>query len=376
MRRGLRAGRTDHLSEEQRLLYRAALSPDASVAREAWRLWLALGGEARHPMAARLLPLVSLNLTRGGALPPEDLRRAYLRTLGANHDLLGATAVALRTLDAASIPTLVLKGAALVSLHYRDLGARPMGDADLLVPGERANEAVEVLRAGGWKGRDAAYWRRRGQHAAPLKDPSGRVLDLHWHVTYEATFEEADAPFWASAIACEVAGARSLALGPADQLLHSVVHGMRWSPAPSPSWIADAVTVLRGGAVDAQRLVEQARRLKLVWPLRRGLELVDSVVGPSPELDALLHALMTQRVSRADRVEQHYRVCEPDGVLGTLPNLWFAHRRSRGNGSQGLRDFAMFLSGAWELHGPSRLPAALLAKAGRRLRSALGTRPS
>ena len=54
------------------------------------------------------------------------------------------------TIEAAGIPTLALKGAALIHSLYSDLGQRPMNDLDILVPAGRAAEAAEVLRAEGY----------------------------------------------------------------------------------------------------------------------------------------------------------------------------------------------------------------------------------
>ena len=48
------------------------------------------------------------------------------------------------------IPVILLKGAALAATLYPSIGLRPMGDLDILVPGERLAEAVACLKALGY----------------------------------------------------------------------------------------------------------------------------------------------------------------------------------------------------------------------------------
>lgn len=56
----------------------------------------------------------------------------------------------LDVLEAAGIPALILKGAALAHLVYPSPYLRPMRDVDLLVPADRADEAWRLLRASGF----------------------------------------------------------------------------------------------------------------------------------------------------------------------------------------------------------------------------------
>lgn len=48
------------------------------------------------------------------------------------------------------IPVMVLKGAALSVLYYKDNGLRPMDDADIWVPFESLEQALEILHKSGW----------------------------------------------------------------------------------------------------------------------------------------------------------------------------------------------------------------------------------
>lgn len=96
------------------------------------------------------------------------------------------------TLSARAIPSVLFKGAALVADGtYADPGARRMDDADLLVPPERAAEAVEVLLNEGF--RPVTGWSPATMgwaDAVALLDataPAGTLvaLDLHWRTDYD-----------------------------------------------------------------------------------------------------------------------------------------------------------------------------------------------
>src|ERR1700683_4642008 len=125
----------------QLLLLRAALL-ECPEAVEAAEEWFASGRDAAEPGfswleqgSRRLLPLVYRNVKE--ALPPElreTLRRVSLQYWADNQKLFRRLEERLTWFHANGIPTVVLKGAALSVLHYRDKGIRPMSDVDILVP--------------------------------------------------------------------------------------------------------------------------------------------------------------------------------------------------------------------------------------------------
>jgi len=51
----------------------------------------------------------------------------------------------LARLQAGNVPTMLLKGAALLQTVYTTAGMRPMSDIDLLVPADRAQEAQRMV---------------------------------------------------------------------------------------------------------------------------------------------------------------------------------------------------------------------------------------
>lgn len=132
---------------------------------------------------------------RSGLLPPwvaDELEPAY-RFTGLHSALtLEAACRARRALADAGIPSLLYKGAALLEDGtYPDPGARRMDDADMLIPAERADEAVRRLRSDGFE--PWSPWtkeRVRWLDSVCLTDreaPPGTdeiTVDLHWRVRY------------------------------------------------------------------------------------------------------------------------------------------------------------------------------------------------
>ncbi len=137
----------------QELLLRAALL-DGENAIDAWEEWrsrvdadqLDLGSE-------RLLPLVYRNLVNRNVKDPVigKLKAVYRRTWRDNQLLFHRVSGLLRSFCDAGIETIVLKGAALALLHYKDSGLRPMNDFDVMVRVEQMAAAIDVMRKHGWK---------------------------------------------------------------------------------------------------------------------------------------------------------------------------------------------------------------------------------
>lgn len=179
---------------------------------------------------------------------------------------------------------MVLKGAALAVVHYADLGLRPMQDVDVLVPTRRAPEAIRVLLASGWKPMEPTLEQLPGvRHSSGLHDSAGGMLDLHWHALY---WPAPEADFWGAALPFDMAGVRTRALCPTDELLMVCADGVVSTPFAPARWVADAVTVLRssGPGIDWQRLVERARARQLTVALQDTLRCLHaSFPGTAPE---------------------------------------------------------------------------------------------
>jgi len=299
-------------NEDQDALLRAALLPGPEAA-AAWGEWKArndLTGSHHDLGSFRLLPLVYKNLVTLGVEDPllPRLKGVYRFSWCANQRLFRDAAVLLEGLQEAGIRTLVLKGAALSTLHYRDRGTRPMSDVDVLVPLAQAAAAIDRLRAMGWRTSQFVTDDLRYRHAAQLLNDENREFDLHWHAFYECVQDDADDGLWRRAVPLTLAHVQTLALDDGDTLLHTIAHGMRWGDVPTIRWIPDAMAVLRHGAaqIDWDRVLGEARRRRLILRLRHGLECLRERFGAPIPGDVLASA-RASRPSYVERMDYRYR---------------------------------------------------------------------
>ena len=299
------------LRHDQRLALEACLLTDAAAI-AAWEQWKRVANlQDIEPGTFRLAPLMFRNLealgVRDSALG--RLRGIYRATWCANQLLFHAMLPHVARLQATGIRVILLKGSALSALHYRDLGARPMADLDVMVPPGDVERAIGVLTNGGLTRAPGAPDRfnvtlARLFHAYTFEDPSGRHLDLHWRLFPAPADSEEEREVWSAAVPVTLQGVTALALGPADQLLHVCGHGVAWNHVPPLRWITDAAAVLHSsaGAIDWNRLRTMATRHQLVLSLREALRTLEQsfAIALPP---GFLPSLQTLPISRAERLE-------------------------------------------------------------------------
>ena len=115
--------------------------------------WDGLAGKAH---AQGVGPLLYWSLSRSGKFStlPESARNS-LRAIYAgawihNQRIFQELEILSRLFSQAEIPVVVLKGACFALTIYPDIGLRPMGDLDLLVPKAKLAEAVEIAKTLGY----------------------------------------------------------------------------------------------------------------------------------------------------------------------------------------------------------------------------------
>jgi hypothetical protein len=348
-------------TEAQRLLLRASLL-DGDAGREAWGAWRAAHDlEALDPGSFRLLGLLYRNLGRLGVTDDPHLPRlkGVYRYFWSRHQVVFAGRPALlAAFHARQIPTMVLKGAALALSVYRDPGVRPMEDFDLLVHRSQALQAMAVLRSEGLRPVvpnheslvDVA-------HACLFEQDHERAVDLHWRLLATDSRPGADDRFWADARPLLVGGAPTLSLSPADQLLHTAEHGVRYDPVPPLRWLADATLIIRtaGSGLDWDRLARESVARGLVLPVRETLEYLRDELGVSVPAE-ILGALAAARVPWLERVA-HDLAQRPSAARAEMRvplalQLTAYARRCRGAGLvRSLRELPGYLRAANGIHG-------------------------
>jgi Uncharacterised nucleotidyltransferase len=345
----------------QVLLLRAAVLP-APRARASWAEWRAAGGDLEQldRASSRLLPQLYRNLH---PLEPNDpampaLKRAYREAWSGNQMKIERGAAALRALDGAGIPTLVLKGAAVGPLYYDSIGARPIEDVDVAVPGDEAVRAVGLLEREGFRPIDGRVRDLLPPYASHgFFDREGYGIDLHATVLLQP---EADEPFWSAAIPLRVHDVETRALCATDELIHACLHGYRSHGVVPIRWIADAMRILQSprAEVDWERLESVAARARLSPPLAETLAYLRSRFD-APVPPDLIGALRAARLSAVAR-RAHRMVSQPvwkRGPVGLLCYHWvrysgLARVRSERPGAAG---FLSYLQSRWGLSSPQRV---------------------
>jgi hypothetical protein len=224
----------------------------------------------------RLLPLVAARFESDGITGPwsAHLRGILRRSWYENQLLLHGALPAADALQERGIDVVVLKGGSLATSAYPSIGARPMDDLDLLVPEDRAVDALRVLLDAGWQLKDENVPRvmhrgeippafRRLRHGVGMSGPAGFDIDLHWHATYAWCWPGADRGLWATTRPLELGGRKLLALAAPDELVVACIHGLMANLVAPVRWVTDASLVIRTEGFDWSALVGRARELEV-----------------------------------------------------------------------------------------------------------------
>jgi len=324
-------------NQEQELLLRAALL-HGNEALEAWESWSAgIDIDRIDQASTRLLPLLYKNLRAHGVTDPMMgmMKGVYRLAWAKNQVLFRSMAPILVAFHEAGLETLVLKGAALIVQYYREYGLRPTSDFDVLVRTAQAPTAIQLLEKLGLRpvvsmvdvspSNSAIF---SVLHGHSFVGSEGQSLDLHWHVLHDCAYPGADDDFWAGAVPIVIRDVPTLALNPADSLLHLFKHGSLWSSVAPIRWVADAMMILNDSEaqVDWERLLAQARDRQLVVTVREALSYLRRLLD-APMPPDMLHSLMSIPVSRIERIEHRIRLRSRARLGDRFPFLVLRYRR-------------------------------------------------
>jgi len=310
-------------TREQELLLQAALL-EGEDAISAWQQWKNMVDLEGHPdyWAYRLFPLLYKNLQRYGVKDPfmKRLKGIYRLAWYKNQRFFYDMSKVLKYLHNAGIQTLILKGAALTVLIYKNYSVRPMADIDILVPTSQISLTINLLKDAGWTpithsiDGNLSY-----QHSMQFKDQFGKELDLHWHPFFGSCGNNFDRDFWEGSVSIQLAGVSTLALNPTDTLLHVIVHGARWNPEPPIRWIADAMSLINSSdkEIEWTRFINQAKKHKVVLRVKEALHYLQDKFQaciPMP----IMEQINQIPISFTERLEYHYITETPDTISNTF----------------------------------------------------------
>ncbi len=277
---------------QETLLLRAALRNDDTALADfaAWQRGIDWAGHIDGG-SFRMLPLVHANLARLGCTDPAMGRLAgvyrYSWCEAQTHLRRGAKAIDL--LRRQGIPVMISKGLALAVAYYDSPAHRPMSDIDLVVPVDRAIEALALLNAGGWQetAADRRQWAGRKADMLALTvgmglyhDRDGEI-DLHWRLLHESGRAALENRFWQQARPITIAGVEALRPCGDHLLLHVIIHGLRPNVMAPMRWVADAAMILKrdAGTIDWDEILRCARQMRVNRRLDSGLAFLRDHMG-------------------------------------------------------------------------------------------------
>lgn len=335
-----------------RPLLTALLAP-APAARTAALEWLdAIDFDLIDMGEQRLMPFFDSRLRELGIDHPlaGRVRGLYRRAWCVDHIMRNELGGILETLAEACPRPVLLKGTALGRLVYDHPAHRPSSDFDILVPANALPGAVAALqRAGG-----TAY--HTSFHATTVSMPGGRLVDLHRSPYHTAFRESHVAPLFTRLrrIPPEESASRPwFALGNADQLLHTFMHGLNPSPCPPIRWIVDAALLLRRerGQIDWDLFAHEAARLEFIEPAVIGLR---ETLAFEPDDEAARVLGRLQRQTSSSAVDLWLQRRRAGGAVA----LWeMTRRNARGPGR-----LLLVIRSVLARHGPAGLASRLITK--------------
>ena len=156
-------------------------------------------------------PLLYDHLKKNANVPDrhlERLRDIYLQSAVMSIRLFHKLSKVLQLINDSGIPVIVLKGACLAEVVYRNPALRTMYDVDLLFMRRDLTRAQKILM-------DAGY----DPHSAQL------FLDIHWDIDLTSTPLSIEMEgIWERAQPCVIADVEVLVLSTEDLLIHLCVH--------------------------------------------------------------------------------------------------------------------------------------------------------
>lgn len=304
----------------------------------------------------RLLPLICIRMKRLGMTDDPlfgRIKGVYKSAWVWNQRIFGVLRQILAELEARNIPVLVLKGIPLLLDAYHDMGARFLGDADVVIPPEHAEEVVAMMRERGWHFQrpwmpdvnNPVASMYRVTKSSEFENDQGVSIDIHWNIfgiyhharvidllllrksVPSIAFRDA---FWKSAVALGAPELPARRLCGEDVLIHIIIHGSEDNVHRTLRWVTDAAAIIRSLAIDWSFVLARAREFGLAVELFAGLRYLRERMGlPVPE--SFLDELSRVPVSRREIREFFRRSAVIGGErfspLNNLLMFWYAYLR-------------------------------------------------
>ena len=243
----------------------------------------------------QVLPKIYLNLQ---SVMPDDINKkiagsSYKYHWARNRMLMHDTQMFLKLMQDNGLDGCLLKGGAFLGHYFPEYGMRAIGDTDILVPVAELPRMINLLEENDYtlKSNQPGIDRHsliRLFHARSFENSRKTELDIHQYLSSFLVNSEFNEILWNNMLKVQVTNSQTNAyvLNPAFQLLHTIIHGMQYSPVSSIRWILDAATLLQRHAddVDWEKLKEISRQFHLTLTMKHALNFLKMEMScPIPE---------------------------------------------------------------------------------------------
>ncbi len=306
---------------EQTYLLNAVLK-DGTDSIAAWKQWMAaIDFNDIDYGSQRLIPHLYKKLEGFGIEHP---MLAYYKGLYRNFWLKNqlsskAAHVVLHELYKSDIEALLHKGMGLVLACDLKLALRPMDDIDFIVHKGDAQKAIEIIQNLGWQTRFEYPENLDLIHAYSFQNGNGQSIDLHWYTLDTDLTDTHLEGYWQRSFPAKLEGLPVRVMGVTDQLIHTLVHGIRWSRIPAIRWVVDSVMLVEKSksGIDWDHLVDLTEKLKVSLPVSQGLDyLKEKFQIPIP--DDVLQELSELPASHLQRWEFNLSQKKRPPLIGLL----------------------------------------------------------
>lgn len=244
-----------------------------------------------------------------------------------------------------SIPAVVLKGGAFAFTLYPDLALRPLSDLDILVPGERLEEAIARIKTLGYRELSPeivpGHRRIAGIHYSFTKEKVPLTLELHWSLVAgkHSRYAPDMAWFWAHTEPLPSL-APLLTLDPTAHLLYLAVHAVfdHGEAELDPKWLYDIHLLVKkeGPRINWKEMAKQAIAFRWADALLKAFERCSQLFGThfpqeafyllekgKDEATARLLELKASPRRKGEKTWEMFRTLDGRGKLSLLWALFF-----------------------------------------------------
>ena len=303
--------------EDKLLLYCARTEINKEIARKTKALlsleldWGYIRKKAYQHGVASLLYYNLKRINQDNVAPEkvmEEFKEVYYFNSFRNVYLYGQLREILKILQNVNIQVIVLKGAALAELVYKNVALRPMVDIDLLVKEKDLTFIKEKFSQLGYRSRSTRadwglLWRWRDYLPTYVKRNGAMVssVDIHLGMDTLLNINSPEEGFnlsivnrsilWETALPTKIAGVNTLTLAPESLLQHFSIHTIRhaYQGYPRLLWLCDIAEVLRcyQNRIDWKSVVQGSRSYKTEEFIYYSLSLVKKWLGAPVPLAVL-----------------------------------------------------------------------------------------